>query len=94
MVFSRGVYSPYSLFSQMKTTGSRSAAAMFAASWNAPMLVEPSPKKTTDTVSLSRYLFAKPAPTAIGAPPPTIPFAPSMPRSRSQMCIDPPRPLQ
>ena len=37
---------------------------------------------------------AKPAPTAIGAPAPTIPFAPSMPTSRFEMCIDPPRPLQ
>ena len=67
---------------------------MLAASWNAPMLVAPSPKKTTETVSLPRYLLANPAPTAIGTPPPTIPLAPSMLSSRSQMCIDPPLPLQ
>ena len=94
MVRARGVYSAYSLFSQTNNTGSPSAAAMLAASWKAPMLVVPSPKKATDTVSLPRYLLAKPAPTAMGTPPPTMPLAPSMFRSRSQMCIDPPLPRQ
>ena len=37
---------PYLLFSQTKTTGSFQIAAMFSASWNAPSLVAPSPKKT------------------------------------------------
>ena len=94
MVRSRGVNSPYSLFSHTNSTGSDSAAAMFAASWKAPMFEAPSPKNTTETRSLPRYLFAKPAPTAIGTPPPTMPFAPSMPRSRSQMCMEPPLPPQ
>ena len=58
------------------------------------MLVAPSPKNTTLTVSRPRYLLANPAPTAMGTPPPTIPLAPSMFKSRSQMCIDPPLPWQ
>ncbi len=94
IVFSRAVNSPYSLFSQTNTTGSLSAQAMLAASWKAPMLVEPSPKNGTATLPLPLYLLAKPAPTAIGAPAPTMPLAPSMPTSRFEMCIEPPLPLQ
>ncbi len=35
---------------------------------------------------------AHPAPTAIGAPAPTMPLAPKMFRLKSAACIDPPRP--
>ncbi len=43
------VYSMYWLFSQTNTTGAFQTAAMFSASWNAPMFVVPSPKKQTAT---------------------------------------------
>ena len=46
----------YQLFSQTNTTGSRHTAARFTASWNAPMLVVPSPKKHTVTWPLPRIL--------------------------------------
>ena len=38
-----------------------------------------------------RWLRA--APTAIGMPPPTIPFAPRLPAAKSAMCMHPPAPL-
>ena len=67
-----GVYSMYQLFSQTKTTGSRHTAARFTASWNAPMLVVPSPKKHTVTASVRRILAAQASPQAIGRCAPTI----------------------
>ena len=91
---SRAVYSAYSLFSHMKITGRWSAQAMFAASWKAPILVDPSLKNAIVTRLFFRYLFANAAPTACGTPAPTMPFAPSIPRSRSEICIAPPFPLQ
>ncbi len=94
IALSVGVYSPYMLCSQTNTTGSCRAQAMFAASWNAPMFVEASPKNATETWSEPLYLLRNPAPTAIGTPAPTMPFAPSMPSDRSLMCIDPPLPWQ
>jgi hypothetical protein len=63
IVWSRGVNSPYSLFSHTNTTGRCSAHAMLAASWKAPMFVDPSPKKATAMLPSSRYLLANPAPT-------------------------------
>ena len=45
---------PYLLFSQMKTTGSFQIAARLTASWNAPSLVAPSPKKQATTWSSPR----------------------------------------
>ena len=72
---------------------------MLAASWNAPSFVAPSPKKGMATFMRSRpsmrakYLFEKAAPTAIGGPAATMPFAPSMPASTFEMCMLPPRPL-
>lgn len=44
--------------------------------------------------SLPRRLAVRAAPTAMGRPPPTIPFAPRLPVLMSAMCIDPPRPWQ
>ena len=85
---------PYWLFSQMKMTGSFQIAAMFSASWKAPSLLAPSPKKHTVTSSWPRRLAASAAPTAIGMPPPTMPLAPRLPRLTSAMCIEPPRPWQ
>ena len=94
IVLSRGVNSPYSLFSQQNTIGSFNAQAMLAASWKAPMFVAPSPKNATETLPLLLYLSAKAAPTAIGEPAPTMPLAPSIPSSSDEMCIEPPLPLQ
>jgi hypothetical protein len=82
------------LFSHTKITGSESTAAIFAASWNAPMLAAPSPKNETATESSPRYQLAKADPTAIGMPAPTTPFAPSMPSEVSLMCMLPPIPPQ
>jgi hypothetical protein len=48
----------YQLFSQTKTTGSRHTAARLSASWNAPMLVAPSPKKQAVTWLVRRILAA------------------------------------
>ena len=45
---------PYLLFSQTKTTGSFQIAARLTASWNAPSLVAPSPKKQATTRSSPR----------------------------------------
>ena len=67
-----GVYSMYQLFSHTKTTGSRQTAARFTASWNAPMLVVPSPKKQTVTCPLRRIFAAQASPQAIGRCAPTI----------------------
>src|SRR3954471_13288411 len=61
-----GVYSMYWLFSQTNTTGAFQTAAMFRASWNAPMLVVPSPKKQTLTWPDFRYWADHAAPSAIG----------------------------
>ena len=67
---------------------------MLAASWKAPIFVAPSPKKATDIRPLFVNLLANAAPTEIGTPAPTIPLAPSIARSKSQICMDPPFPLQ
>ena len=67
-----GVYSMYRLFSHTNTTGSRQTAARFSASWNAPMLVAPSPKNATATWSVPRSWADQAAPTAIGRCAPTI----------------------
>ena len=69
-------------------------AAMLSASWNSPSATAPSPKKHTATRPLPSSWAASAAPVAIGSPPPTMPFAPSMPIEKSAMCIEPPLPLQ
>ena len=46
----------------------------------------------TATVPVPSVLAVSAAPTTSGGPPPTMPLAPSMPRSRSAMCIEPPLP--
>ncbi len=61
-----GVYSMYWLFSHTKITGSFQTTAVLSASWNAPMLVVPSPKKQTATCSVPRYWADQAAPAAIG----------------------------
>jgi hypothetical protein len=60
------VYSMYWLFSHTNTTGAFHTAAMLSASWKAPMLVVPSPKKHTATWPLLRYWADHAAPSAIG----------------------------
>ena len=67
---------------------------MLAASWNEPSLLAPSPKNDTATRSVLRNLVENAAPTAIGGPAPTMPLAPSMPRSMFEMCMLPPLPRQ
>src|ERR1017187_9433560 len=56
----------YQLFSHTNTTGSRHTAARLTASWNAPMLVAPSPKKQTVTCPVRRIMAAQASPQAIG----------------------------
>src|SRR5229473_115211 len=67
-----GVYSMYWLFSQTKTTGSFQMTARLSASWKAPMLVVPSPKKQTATCPDLRTCADHAAPAAIGRCAPTI----------------------
>ena len=43
---------------------------------------------------LPRKVAASAAPAARPKPPPTMPFAPSMPSEKSAMCMEPPRPAQ
>jgi hypothetical protein len=64
------------LFSQTNTTGSDHTAAMFSASWNAPMFVVPSPKKHTVTFSLPCTWSAHAIPQAIGRCAPMIAYEP------------------
>ncbi len=82
----------YWLFSQTKTTGAFQTAAMFRASWNAPMLVVPSPKKQTATWPDLRYWADQAAPSAIGRCAPTIAYEPIAPCSTLVRCIEPPLP--
>ena len=53
-------------------TGSFQIAAKFNASWNAPILVVPSPKKHTVTSSWPLYWARSAAPQAIGRCAPMI----------------------
>ena len=87
-----GVYSMYWLFSQTKTTGAFQTTARFSASWKAPMLVVPSPKKQTATWPECRYWADQAAPTAIGRCAPTIAYEPIAPCSTLVRCIEPPLP--
>ena len=48
----------YRLFSHTKITGSFHTTAKFSASWKAPMLVVPSPKKHTADVVVAAVLGA------------------------------------
>ena len=75
-------------------TGSLNIAAMFRDSWKTPLFTAPSPKKHTETIFFPSILQPNPAPTAIGIPPPTIPFAPNTPTEGSAICMEPPLPLQ
>ena len=54
-------------------------AARLTLSWKAPSLVAPSPKNDRATLSVPCSLRARPAPTAIGIPPATMPLAPRLP---------------
>ena len=82
----------YWLFSHTKTTGAFHTAARLSASWNAPMLVVPSPKKQTATWPDFRYCADHAAPSAIGRWAPTIAYEPIMWWATSVMCIEPPLP--
>src|SRR3954470_9142712 len=74
-----GGYSMYRLFSHTKITGSFHTTAQLSASWNAPMLVVPSPKKHTETWPDSRYCADHAAPAAMGRCAPTIAYDPMTP---------------
>src|SRR5258708_35878314 len=85
-----GVYSMYRLFSQMNSTGRAQTAAMLSASWKAPILVAPSPKKATATWPDPLSLADHAAPAASGRCAPTIAYEPSMPAEPLVRWIDPP----
>jgi hypothetical protein len=87
-----GVISAYRLFWQTKTIGRSHSAAMFAASWNDPVFVAPSPKLTAVTRSDPLRLAAIASPTPTGGPAPTIPVESITPFSGFAMCIVPPLP--
>src|ERR1700684_3026454 len=70
----------YRLFSQTKITGSFQTAAKFSASWKAPILVVPSPKKQTETSLSPLYWARQAAPQVIGS---------SRQTARRRMCMPP-----
>src|SRR5271165_3352497 len=74
----------------MNSTGSDQTDARFSASWNAPMLVAPSPKKATATWLVPRSRADHAAPAAIGRCAPTIAYEPSIPADALVRCIEPP----
>src|ERR1700751_2303196 len=80
----------YKLFSQTNSTGSDHTAARLSASWNAPMLVAPSPKNATATWPEPRSLADQAAPAAIGRGEPTSGYEPSIPAEALVRCIEPP----
>src|SRR5258707_3086445 len=84
-----GVYSMYRLFSQMNSTGRAQTAAMLSASWKAPILVAPSPKKATATWPDPLSLADHAAPAASGRCAPTIADEPSMPGEGLVKCLEP-----
>ena len=88
------VVDAYRLFSSTKIAGRFQTAHRLRFSWNGPRLVAPSPKKHTATWSVLRCTALSAAPATRPKPPPTTPFAPSMPTEKSAMCIEPPLPLQ
>src|SRR6266487_2482259 len=85
-----GVYSMYRLFSQTNSVGSDQTADRFRASWNAPILVAPSPKNATATWPLPRSLADQAAPAAMGRCAPTMAYEPSMPADALVRCMEPP----
>ena len=82
--------SEYRLFSQINTIGKSQIEDIFNDSAKIPLFIAPSPKNATLIELLLFNLAAKAAPVYIPIPPPTIAFAPIMPFSKSEMCIEPP----
>ena len=68
--------------------------AMLKVSYNMPWRAAPSPMKQTVTWSSLRYLSAKAMPAPRPIWPPTMPCPPKRLRSLSNMCIEPPFPLE
>ena len=83
----------YRLFSQTNTTGSFQITAKLSASWKAPMLVVPSPKKHTAACSVPRYCALHAAPLAMVRCAPMIAYEPITPCSTLVRCIEPPLPF-
>ena len=73
-------------------TGSLRTTAMFIASKVRPWFEPPSPVKDSPTPPVFKVFAVNAAPIAKGGPPPTIPLAPSIPLSKSAICIEPPFP--
>src|SRR3546814_20363376 len=88
------VCSAYWLFWQRKTTGSFQTDAMLSASWNAPILLAPSPKLATATRFSPLICAAIARPLSIGMPDPTIPVVPITTVGGYVICIGQPLPLQ
>jgi len=89
-----GVDIAYMLFSQRNITGSFHMAAKLADSWKLPSFDAPSPKKHTVILLRCFICCISAAPVAMQKPPPTTPFAPRLPRSKSAICMEPPLPRQ
>lgn len=58
------------------------------------MLAAASPKKVSETCPVFRYLAAHAKPAPSGICPPTMPWPPMKPFSRSKRCIEPPFPFE
>ena len=87
------VASAYPLFSHTKSIGISQSLAKPAASWNAPLCIAPSPKKVADIFVPPLIFSCSAAPKTTGGPAATIPKDPSIPLSKSLICILPPLPL-
>ena len=80
------------MFSATKIAGRFQIEARFSDSRVVPWFDAPSPKNATATPPSPLILDARARPQISGGPPPTMPFAPSMPLDRSAMCMEPPLP--
>ena len=74
----------------MNSTGSDQTEARLSASWNAPMLVAPSPKNATATWPVPRSRADQAAPAASGRCAPTMAYEPSIPAEALVRCMEPP----
>ena len=82
------------LSSHTKRTGRPNTRDQFSPSRNGPRLIAPSPNRQATIRFSRRSLIACAAPAAIEMLAATTPFAPSIPTSKSAMCMEPPLPPQ
>src|SRR6185503_12165514 len=92
VIASVAVVADQRLSSQTNSSARPWIFAQLRPSRKGPRLTAPSPKKQATRCFFPCTCSACAAPTAIGMPAATTPFAPSMPTEKSAMCIEPPLP--